>query len=68
LILQVVLGVTAVLYGLTTAWCRSFQPARLGKLDGMCKRMGPRAGYVVHVLGYSVIPVAVGVGLVATAL
>jgi hypothetical protein len=64
----VVLGVAAVAYGGYTAWARQAKPEQFQKLDAMKEQWGDTGGYAVHVIGYTVVPILVGVGLVVSGL
>jgi hypothetical protein len=66
--LNLLLGVAAVLYGVYTAWVRARAPEQFAKLDAMKKQWGERVGTAVHVVGYTVVPIVVGVVLVLKAL
>ena len=59
--IQIVLGVAAVGFGIITLALRIWAPHRLGKLDAMKARFGPRGGTAIHVLAYTVMPVAFGI-------
>ena len=65
---NLLLGVAAILFGLYTAYVRATTPEKLGKLDAMKKQWGERGGTAVHIIGYTVVPIVVGVLLVASAL
>ena len=66
--INLLLGVAAILYGLYTAFVRARTPEKFAKLDAMKKQWGERAGTVVHTVGYTVVPIVVGVVLVVSAL
>lgn len=57
----VVIGAAAVLYGVYTVWARKAKPEQFWKLDSMKRAYGERAGSVVHVVGYTVIPIIMGI-------
>ena len=65
---NLLLGVAAILYGLYTAYVRATTPEKFEKLDAMKEHWGERGGMAVHIVGYTVVPIVVGVILVATAL
>ena len=65
---NLLLGVFALGYGLYTLYARATSPNKFGKLDAMKKQWGERTGTIVHVVGYTVIPIIVGLVLIATAL
>ena len=66
--INLLLGVAAILYGLYTAFVRARTPEKFAKLDAMRKQWGERAGTAVHTIGYTVVPIVVGVVLVVSAL
>ena len=61
--MTVALGLALIGYGIYTIWLRSSKPEQFGKLGPMKKFWGARAGVVIHVLGYSVIPILYGLSL-----
>lgn len=65
---RVVLGVLAALYGLFTFYVRATSPEKLRKLAAMKQAWGETGGTIVHVIGYSVVPLLVGVGMIVTGL
>ncbi|MGE0816807.1 MAG: hypothetical protein AB7O28_20295 [Vicinamibacterales bacterium] len=64
----VAIGLAAIGYGLYTAWARRARPVQLKKLDAMKHTWGEAGGHVVHVIGYTVVPIVVGVALVLSGL
>jgi hypothetical protein len=66
--LNLVLGAAAILYGVYTAWARVATPDKFAKLAAMRRQWGHRNGTVVHVIGYTVVPILVGLVLVVSAL
>jgi hypothetical protein len=62
----ILVGVACVAYGLYTAWARQKTPEKFRKLEAMKKFWGARIGLVVHVVGYTVVPIILGVGLIVT--
>lgn len=53
-----------MLYGCYTAWARRARPEQFWKLDKMKQGYGERAGSAVHFIGYTVVPIGVGLVLV----
>lgn len=49
-----------VAYGLLTTLLRILRPGVFSKLGPMKDRWGDRAGFWMHVFGYSVVPIVVG--------
>jgi hypothetical protein len=54
------LGVAAIGFGAYTTWARRTRPEQFGKLEPMKRMWGERGGVIVHAIGYSVIPIFVG--------
>lgn len=48
-------------FGIFTLVTRQLRPETFGKLEAMKKSMGPRLGYGIHLLFYSLLPIAYGV-------
>jgi len=65
---NLLLGLAALGYGLYTLYVRATRPEKLPKLDAMKKQWGERSGTIVHVVGYTVLPIAVGVALIVGSL
>ena len=57
---NIFLGGLMVVYGIVTLVLRQVAPHRFWKLEVMKKKWGERAGVVIHVLGYTVLPLVVG--------
>ena len=66
--LNLILGVAAILYGLYTAFARSRTPEKFAKLEAMKEQLGERGGTALHIIGYTVLPIVVGLVLVIAAL
>jgi len=64
----VCLGVAAMGYGAYTGLARRAKPAQLGKLEAMKRFWGERAGVAVHVVGYTVVPIVLGIVLIVRGL
>ena len=60
----VLIGVAAMAYGLYTAWARRAKPEQFKKLESMKKAWGETGGQMVHIVGYTLAPIIVGVVLV----
>ncbi|HMB69794.1 MAG TPA: hypothetical protein VKU85_10800 [bacterium] len=56
----VLLGVAAAGFGIYTAWARHAKPEQLGKLEAMRKAWGDRAGSLIHLTAYAILPIVVG--------
>ncbi len=57
----VLIGAAAILFGVYTAWARVAKPQQFAKLNAMKKAWGPTAGNVVHLIAYTIVPIAVGI-------
>jgi hypothetical protein len=57
-------GVAAFLYGVYTLIMRVKAPEKFGKLEAMKKFWGEKSGLVVHFVGYTLIPMIVGISFV----
>ncbi len=53
-------GIAALAYGIFTLIQRKRAPEKFGKLDAMKKQYGEKAGYLVHTVLYSFVPLGVG--------
>lgn len=60
--LTLIIGILALLFGLFTIYLRLFKDSKgLGKLDRMKKVYGDRAGTIIHVVSYTVLPIVIGI-------
>ena len=57
-------GIFAIGFGIFTLFYRKNHPEKFGKLQKMQERFGERAGYVIHRINYTLIPILLGVFLV----
>jgi hypothetical protein len=64
---ELIIGVLALLYGLYTIYLRVRKDSKAwGKLEKMKEVYGEKAGTVIHIISYTIVPIAVGiVGIVA---
>ncbi len=67
-LVKVAVGSAALGYGLFTVFIRAKHPEKFAKLEAMKKAYGEKAGVIVHVIGYTVVPVAVGIFFIITGL
>jgi hypothetical protein len=58
--LTIALGVLMIAFGIATSIVRRTRPQLFAKLEPMKQRWGERAGFWLHVLGYSVVPIISG--------
>jgi len=61
-------GIACLGYGLFTLVMRTRRPESFGKLEPMKKFWGPKRGKIIHIIGYTVIPLVVGTIFLLTAL
>jgi hypothetical protein len=64
---ELIIGILALLYGLYTIYLRARKDSKAwGKLEKMKEVYGEKAGTVIHIISYTIVPIAVGiVGIVA---
>ena len=64
---ELIIGILALLYGLYTIYLRVRKDSKAwGKLEKMKEVYGEKAGTVIHIISYTIVPIAVGiVGIVA---
>lgn len=64
---ELIIGILALLYGLYTIYLRVRKDSKAwGKLEKMKEVYGEKAGTVIHIISYTIVPIAAGiVGIVA---
>ena len=64
---ELIIGILALLYGLYTIYLRVRKDSKAwGKLEKMKEVYSEKAGTVIHIISYTIVPIAVGiVGIVA---
>ncbi len=55
-----VLGVLAIVYGLYSFTRRKTAPEKIEKLQSMIERNGEKMGHSIHLFGYTILPIAMG--------
>ena len=62
-----IVGILALLFGLFTLYLRLFKNSKgLGKLEKMKEFYGEKNGTIVHVIFYTIVPIALGIiGIIA---
>ena len=55
------LGIGMVGFGIYTAWARRARPEQFSKLAAMKKTWGDKTGELVHIIGYTVVPIVAGI-------
>ena len=63
--LNLLLGIAALGYGVYTAYVRATSPEKFGKLAAMKEQWGEGPGMIVHVVAYTVVPLILGIVLIA---
>ena len=58
---NIIIGALCVVYGIYTLVYRQIKPEKFTKMQVMQRVHGEKAGYVVHVVTYSVIPLVLGI-------
>ena len=61
---SVVIGSLAVAYGGYTLYARMKRPEQFKKLTAMRKAFGNKAGPLMHLISYSILPIALGALLI----
>lgn len=64
---ELIIGILALFYGLYTIYLRVRKDSKAwGKIEKMKEVYGEKAGTVIHIISYTIVPIAVGiVGIVA---
>ena len=57
-------GVFCLAFGVFTLFYRKSHPEKFGKLQKMQERFGEKAGYVIHWINYTLIPIVLGLFLI----
>ena len=63
-IVNLILGVLAIAYGLYCYHRRKTAPEDIDKLQEMIERNGEKMGHQIHFFGYTLLPIAAGVLLI----
>lgn len=59
---SLIFGIFALLYGLSTIYLRLFGDSKgFKKMDKMKRIYGDKAGAVIHILSYTVLPIGIGI-------
>ena len=59
---ELIIGILALLYGLYTIYLKVSKNAKAwGKLDRMKEVYGEKAGSAIHIISYTVVPIAIGI-------
>lgn len=59
--ITLVIGILAFVYGVFSIFIRMKNPSKFAKLDAMKKFWGEKAGTAIHFIGYTVVPIIVGI-------
>ena len=63
-----IIGAVAVLFGIVMTVMRIVRPDKMAKLKPMQERYGERAGYIVHLVFYSILPIIFGAVMLSAGL
>ena len=59
---ELIIGILALLYGLYTIYLRVHKDSKAwGKLDRMKEAYGEKTGSAIHIISYTVVPIAIGI-------
>ncbi len=59
---ELIIGILALLYGLYTIYLRGRKDSKAwGKLEKMKEAYGEKAGTIIHIISYTIVPIAVGI-------
>ena len=64
---DIIIGVLAIVLGILSALQRIFKPESSRKLVAMKKTYGEKAGSIVHLVSYTVVPVVFGIVILVRA-
>ena len=56
-----IIGIIVLGFGIITLVMRQRSPERFAKLRAMKEKLGDKAGYRLHLFGYSLVPIVVGI-------
>lgn len=62
----IAIGLLAIVYGLYTLVLRKKAPEKFGKLVAMQRAWGEKPGLILHWVGYTLVPILVGISFVVT--
>lgn len=66
--INIIIGIAAIAYGVFTLYARVTHRTGFGKLEAMKERWGSTPGTIIHVIAYTVVPIAVGIVLLVRGL
>lgn len=59
---ELIIGILALLYGLYTIYLRVRKDSKAwGKLERMKEVYGEKAGSAIHIISYTIVPIAIGI-------
>ena len=61
---SLIAGLACVVYGIYTGFARAGNPSAFAKLEPMKRQYGETHGYRLHVIGYTVLPIVLGIGVI----
>jgi len=59
--LSVAIGLVAIVFGAYMFYVRAARPEKLAKLGAMRQRFGDQGGTRIHMVAYSLLPIALGI-------
>ena len=62
------IGTLAFVYGVFSIFIRMKNPSKFAKLEAMKKLWGEKAGTAVHIIGYTIVPIIVGIVFIVSGL
>lgn len=63
--LKLLVGILALLYGLYSLYLRVRKDMKsFGKLDQMKERFGEKAGNIIHIVSYTILPILIGISII----
>lgn len=62
--LTILIGVAAVLFGIYTLVVRAKAPEKFSKLEAMKQAWGEKGGLFLHIAGYTLAPIFVGISFI----
>ncbi len=60
----IIIGITALLFGIYTIYVRKTNPGKFAKIKAMQENFGEKRGVLIHWLFYSVVPILFGISMI----
>jgi hypothetical protein len=58
--MNLIIGIFAVIFGITTLIVRQIAPHKFTKLNAIQERFGKKVGYIIHFSAYTIMPLVFG--------